>query len=143
MEQPKFRGFSLETGQWHYGHGWFKCDYTEEYKKEKGIEDKAILYTEGSPIECELKSMGRYVKTVKLGDSSEDLYEGDIVADLSESELTRKYEIAWDDYGMFLFVPLFASETGAIDYYELEELHGDYIFVFSNVFENPELAVVK
>lgn len=141
MRQPKFRGFSLETNQWHYGHGWFKRDYTDEYKKEKGIEDRAILYTEYSPVECELKSMGQFVKTITVGDLKEDVYVGDIVADYIDFD--KKYQVIWDDYGMFLFVPLYKTDVGAIDYYELQELHGDNIIVVTNVFENPELAVVK
>jgi hypothetical protein len=76
MKQPKFRGYSLETTSWHYGHGWFEADYTEEYKKEKGISDKAILYTDGSPIECELSSMGQFTgETVR----EKEIYDGDII----------------------------------------------------------------
>lgn len=143
MEQPKFRGFCLETNSWHYGHGWFKCDYTEEYKAEKGIEDRAILHTESHPVECELKSMGRFVKTVRLAETSADLYEGDIVADMTDVALEKKYQIIWDENGMFLFVPLYETDMGAIDYYELEEIHGDYIFPLTTTFESPEFRVVE
>ena len=143
MEQPKFRGYCVETGSWHYGHGWFKCDYTEDYKAEKGIEDRAILYTNSSPVECELKSMGRFVKSVKFADTTVDLYEGDIVGDVTDAVIVKQYQIIWDDWGMFLFVPLFESDMGAIDYYELEEIHGDNIYPLATTFEKPELAVVK
>lgn len=77
MKQPKFRGYSLETNSWHYGHGWFEVNCTEEYKKEEGISDKAILYREDrSTIECELSSMGQFT-----GESVRDkeIYHGDII----------------------------------------------------------------
>lgn len=143
MEQPKFRGFSLETNSWHYGHGWFKCDYTEEYMSEKGIEDRAILHTESHPVECELKSMGRFVTTVRFAETSADLYEGDIVADMTDVVLEKKYQIIWDENGMFLFVPLYETDMGAINYIELEEIHGDNIYPLTTTFDNPELRVVK
>ncbi|QJI52370.1 hypothetical protein [Psychrobacillus phage Perkons] len=131
--QPKFRGYSLETNQWHYGHGWFITDYTQEYKSEKGIIDASILYTDGSPIECVLSSMGRYVMSVKFADQKVELYEGDIVQDITSND--KLYKIVWDDYGIFLFVPLFETDMGAIDYYKLEEMHGDNIYPIDNEFE--------
>lgn len=76
MRQPRFRGFCLETNQWHYGYGWFKSDYTEEYKQEKGIKDTANLYTDDYPVECELCSMGEYTWKKVTG---KEVYEGDIV----------------------------------------------------------------
>lgn len=99
MRQPKFRGFSLETNSWHYGHGWFVVDYTDEYLKEKGINQQAMLYTDGYPVECELSSMGQYTGV----DTKEDveLYEGDIVKGrLRQQECNFTATIVFED-GMF------------------------------------------
>ncbi|PGW52247.1 hypothetical protein COE14_22760 [Bacillus thuringiensis] len=91
MRQPKFRGFSLETNSWHYGHGWFEVDYTDEYLKEKGIKQQAMLYTDGYPVECELASMGEF--TGLLDSKGTDIYEGDIV----KNAFGEEYKIIWDE----------------------------------------------
>lgn len=85
MRQPKFRGFSLETNIWHYGHGWFEVDYTDEYLKEKGIKQQAMLYTDGYPVECELASMGEF--TGLLDSKGKEIYEGDVVDTIYDGEL--------------------------------------------------------
>ena len=113
-QQLKFRGFSNETKSWHYGHGWFEIDYTDEYLKEKGINQQAMLYTEGYPVECELSSIGQYTG---LNDASdEELYEGDILLDTFPDDC---YEVVWDDYGMFLYCKKGGNE--GIDRHEFEE----------------------
>jgi len=76
LKQPKFRSYSLETNSWHYGHGWFEVTYIKEYKKEKGISDKAILHTNGLSIKCELSSMGQFTGETVRG---KEIYDGDII----------------------------------------------------------------
>lgn len=76
IKQPKFRGFNVETNSWHYGYGWLKSDPTDEHKSEKGITDKAFLYTDSGPIECELKSMGQFTGETLNG---KEIYDGDVI----------------------------------------------------------------
>jgi hypothetical protein len=135
MKQPRFRGFSKETNSWHYGHGWFEVDYTEEYKQEKGITDKALLYCDNSsPIECELASMGQFT-----GESinNKGIYHGDIikVSKLSfESSAPLPENLNVEYYsGMY---QLFRGKE------PLMGLHLHYLEegeIVGTMFENPEL----
>lgn len=77
MRQPKYRGYSRETNQWHYGHGWFAADYTNEFLKERGINQQAVLHTDGYPVECELSSMGQFTGETDIKDKP--IVEGDVV----------------------------------------------------------------
>jgi uncharacterized phage protein (TIGR01671 family) len=131
MRQPKFRGFSLETNSWHYGHGWFKSDYTEEYKLEKGIKDTAILYTDGSPVECELDSMGTF--TGVTGIDGKDVYEGDILP--YNSVVTYIYGDDHADLGMGIG---FYVQRDNFESWRLLEV-GEEVEVLGNIYENPEL----
>lgn len=91
MKQPKFKGFNKEEGRWFYGHGWFLTDYTEEYKKERGIDDQACLYVDdGAPISCELASMGTGIGLVDKDGT--DIYTGDIY----ENPNGGQYEIRYN-----------------------------------------------
>lgn len=135
MRQPKFRGFNLETNSWHYGHGWFKSDYTEEYKKEKGIEDTAILHTDSSPIECELKSMGEFIGSTDA--NGVEIFEGDI---LQPSNNEKKYSfVVWSING-------FLRRYRFIRKYQLEEweeandlpVHAKSFKVVGNIYQNGE-----
>jgi hypothetical protein len=134
MKQPKFRGFSTETNSWHYGHGWFEVDYTEEYKKEKGITDKAILHTDGSPIECELVSMGQYTGEVVR---NKEIYDGDII---KVNKLSFESSAPFPDNlnvqyygGMF---QLFRGKKALMGLHLLYLEDGE---VIGTMYENPEL----
>lgn len=77
MEEPVFRGYSVELGVWVYGYGWFEIDYTDEYKTTNGIGGRACLLTNNGPEECYLDSVGQYIG---LSDSVNNfIYEGDMV----------------------------------------------------------------
>ncbi|MCS1394142.1 YopX family protein [Lysinibacillus boronitolerans] len=127
MRKPKFRGFSKETSSWHYGHGWFEIDYTEEYLLEKGIEKQAMLYTEGYPIECELKSMGEY--TGLKDKHGTEIFEGDILAINN-----TRYVVGYREYsgGWQLEIK---NEYCA----EMVQGNCELLEIIGNIYENPEL----
>jgi len=91
MKQPKFRGYSVEEDRWYYGYGWFEIDYTDEYLKEKGINQRAFLLTDSSAVECDLSSMGQFIG--ELDKNGVEIYEGDLL------EITNG---ASDSYKRFL-----------------------------------------
>lgn len=132
MKQPKFRGFSLESNRWHYGHGWLKCAYTEEYKIKEGISDKAILYTEGSPVECELSSMSQYTG---IKDRHEkEAYNGD----LFYWHGTLRKIVYREDKGAFMATPV----QGYKSYFYLNDL-ADRFEIVGNDTENYNLPFNK
>lgn len=117
MREPKFRGFSNETNNWHYGYGWFEIDYTEDYLLEKGMDKQAMLYTDGHPIVCEMKSMGEY--TGLKDKHGKGIFEGDI---LYHHTLSESYVIK-NDYKLLA---------------QISDFSRDYIEVIGNIYENPE-----
>lgn len=130
MKQPKFRGYCLETKQWYFGHGWFEADYTEDYLREKGIEQQAILHTEYSPIECELKSMGQHIG-IKDKDGRE-VFEGDICSiEYGEPPVVVRFE---NSKGRFIFDDI-AYETE----WKIDDFHLDELRVIGNIYENSYL----
>lgn len=131
MRQPKFRGFNKEENKWYYGHGWFKSDYTEEYKQEKGIEDTAIIHTDYSPVECELSSMGEFTG---LKDKNKvEIYIGDIIK--------HKYEynpqvVEWSEN--ICCYKINAEEVTERYLMKVDE-ERELMEVIGNIYENPEL----
>lgn len=134
IKEPKFRGFSLETNSWHYGHGWFKCDYTEKYMAEKGMNDRAILLTDSYPVECELASMGQY--TGLEDKNGKEIFEGDILGICNEDPLFVEYI---EKHGAFCFVDIF-DKFGPTNY-TAKEFSYEAFEVIGNIYENPELLI--
>lgn len=116
MNQPKFRGFSLETNSWHYGHGW------------KVSDAKALLYTNSTPIECELGSMGQY--TGINDKNSKEAYNGDLFYWRGE---LRKV-VYREDKGAFMAVKV----NGYQSYFYLNDL-ADRFEIIGNNTENHDL----
>lgn len=130
MREPKFRGFSLETKQWYYGHGWFEIDYTDEYLKEKGIEPQAILYTDYERVQCELKSMGEY--TGLKDKNFREIYEGDIIS--IPRWRNSKYQVVFES-GMYRAKNL--DEESKVS---LATFKGEVSCeVIGNIYEHPHL----
>ncbi|MEK4787256.1 MULTISPECIES: YopX family protein [Bacillus] len=118
MNQPKFRGFSLETNSWHYGHGW------------KISDDKALLYTDLSPIECELDSMGQY--TGIYDKNSKEAYHGDLF--YWHGELRKV--VYREDKGAFMGVKV----KGYKSYFYLNDLSDQFEIIGNNT-ENHDLPI--
>jgi len=78
MQEPKFKGFDVEDKIWRYGFGWYKEDYTDEYKKLKGIsEDIAMLLSIQGFYKCSLRSMGLFTGAKDL--KGKEIWDGDLV----------------------------------------------------------------
>jgi len=129
MREIKFRGKSIETGEWVYGY------YVYTHARHRIIyEDYEGFYCEE---EVDPETVGQYISLKDY--AGDDIYEGDIV-EVVISNKPKRFEVLWDEGGaMFLFAPLFKTKPmGAIDFYELEDEYGKVI-VIGNKFENPEL----
>ncbi|UED70756.1 YopX family protein [Brevibacillus sp. HD3.3A] len=67
------------------------------------------------------------------------IFEGDILEDFI---FNKRYEVIWDDYGMFLFNPV-GTTGNALDYYELEdEIAKCATIVVGNRYRDPNLLEV-
>jgi hypothetical protein len=131
-QQPKFRGFSTDTNTWRYGFGWFEVDYTEDFKRQKNLSDKACLYTNEGPVECELDSMGAYsgIKDV-IG---KGIYANDIIEVISEGT-SNSAEVIFDD-GCFCLIGYLGDLRTYPIWNFLKE--GYQIKVIGNSIQNPE-----
>lgn len=126
MNQPKFRGFNLETKTWHFGYGWMKLHYSEEYKAKKGIGDKALLLKYGSGIECELISMGQFTGIRDI--HKKEAYNGDL---FYWHGLLRKI-VYREDKGAFMATPV---GKGYKSYFYLNDI-ADRFEIVGNVTEH-------
>lgn len=137
MRQPKFRGFSLETKQWHYGHGWFEIGYTDKYLRERGIEPQALLYTGSYPVECELSSMGEF--TGLKDKNGREIYEGDILL-FNNSINDGKWKCVVE-YREGSFVCVYQNDKvyNHFDSWNVPKVTWE---VIGNIYGNPELLEV-
>ena len=133
-KQPKFRGFSVETNSWHYGYGWFKCDYTDEYKSEKGINDKALLLTDSGSIECELKSMGQFSGETLNG---KEIYDGDVIK-VTKLSFDTSGPLP-DNLNVKFYGGMYQLFRGARPLMGLHLLYLEEGEVIGTMFENPNL----
>lgn len=137
MNQPKFRGYSKETERWHYGHGWFKSNYTEEYKQESGEVDVAILYTNSSPVVCELDSMGQFTEVYDFNDN--EIFSNDIVEGvLRQQDCRFLAKVIFED-GMFKLE--FDKNYNGIIYEDLTRYNACELEVIGDFYSNPQLLL--
>jgi uncharacterized phage protein (TIGR01671 family) len=141
MREIKFRARRIDNGRWVYGQ-YFRTPLTDE--NSGTTPDAGWFFLTGEPRHCiaqngvafviDEKTIGQYTG---LKDSNEvDIYEGDILEDFIDQ---KRYQVIWDNYGMFLFNPV-GTEGNAIDYYEFEETASrSATIVVGNIYENPKL----
>lgn len=136
MREPKFRGYSKGTNSWHYGFGWIDIDYTDEFLEENGLEPQAMLYTEHSPVECELKSMGEY--TGLKDKNGREIYEGDI----AEDDLNSLGLVFYEDGSFKITSTCNGNSITNKNVYDLLDtslIEDNNISVIGNIYEHPHL----
>ncbi|WP_144537142.1 YopX family protein [Bacillus thuringiensis] len=144
MKEPKFRGYSKDTNQWHFGFGYYINNYTETFKVENGIDDNITLFTESSPLIVEMESVGQYATTLTdVNNIPQELFAGDIIR--------FRYKGEWNPWSNPMMIEWGGDEYPAFDVkghtYDCNLLS---LFVKSNeyeieylgtVYENPELLI--
>ncbi|WP_242248234.1 YopX family protein [Bacillus cereus group sp. BfR-BA-01328] len=142
MKEPKFKGFSTETNQWHFGFGYYINYYTDKFKTEKGIKDNITLFTECSPVIVEMASVGQYATTVTdINHIPQELFAGDIIR--------FRYKGEWNPWSEPMVIEWGGDKYPAFDVkghsYDCNLLSlfvksGEYeIEYLGTAYENPEL----
>ena len=129
MREIKFRGKSIETGEWIYGY------YVYTHDRHRIIyEDYEGFYCEE---EVDPETVGEYIS---LKDKAgREIYEGDIVrGKYGKNGSIKNFEIRWLR-GRFTAVDI-GTITGNECYYPLGLLEGEII---GNIYDNPELLEVN
>ncbi|MEK4355177.1 YopX family protein [Paenibacillus sp. FSL R5-0475] len=140
IREPKYRGYSIENKSWHYGFGWCLDGLTDECKQRENIEDYAVLYTESSPVKCDLKSMGEY--TGLKDKNGREIYKGDVldgswINPMSQEKVIRHYKVTFDK-GKYNAELIGHHPYGStMLYFENENAE-----VIGTIYENPELIEV-
>ena len=129
MREIKFRGKSIETGEWIYGY----YVYTNDRHR--------IIYEDYEGFYCEEEvdpeTVGEYIS---LKDKAgREIYEGDLLTDYGEAPpLYVEYS---EKHGAFCFVDKF-DPSGTV-YYTPLMIYYEQMEVIGNIYDNPELLEVN
>lgn len=136
MREIKIRGYAVDElvgSQWIYGTGVHTTKFTKEFSEEVGKVGETFIFTESGWIEVHSESVAQ---CTGLKDNTEvEIYEGDVLEDFINE---KRYEVIWDDYGMFLFNPA-GTEGNGIDYYDFEDEVSSATIIVGNIYENADL----